>query len=653
MGARGEGRRCPPARVVAACLGLACVGSAADGQSVARQWNEALLEAIRIDTPRPTVHARNLFHVSVAMYDAWALYDDTATPYLVRERLSADDPDAARREAISFAAYRVLRARFANSPGKDESYAAFDAIMDGLGYDKLYENTVGGDPAAVGNRCAAMVIAYGLSDGANEAGNYADTTGYFPVNPPLDPTERGTSMLDPNRWQPLEINGGVQKFLTPQWNWVTPFALVRGQLGAPYHDMGAPPLLGGAGDADFKEGLIDFIMLSGELDPDSGVAIDASPGSIGNNSLGSDDGAGWDLNPYTGLPYAPNPVKLGDYGRVLAEFWADGPRSETPPGHWNAIANDASDDPRLEKRIGGAGEIVGDLEWDVKLYFALNGAVHDAAVVSWGMKEGYDSARPISMVRYCAGLGQSSDEGLPSYHPDGLPLVDGLIELITEQTTQDGERHEHLAGHEGEIAIVAWAGHPADPDNQYAGAAWILAEDWWPYQARGFVTPGFAGYSSGHSTFSRAAAEVLTAFTGEEFFPGGIGGYAVAQGQYGSIEYGPSEPVEIQWATYRDAADQAGISRRWGGIHVMADDYNGRISGAACGAEAWALALRYFGGEPPCPGDWDDDGNRNIIDIIAFLNAYTGGSGRADLTNDGVLNTLDVLAFLDAWASGC
>jgi len=51
--------------------------------SVAREWNEVLLEAIRNDFARPTVHAHNLFHVSVAMYDAWAAYDDVAQTYVL------------------------------------------------------------------------------------------------------------------------------------------------------------------------------------------------------------------------------------------------------------------------------------------------------------------------------------------------------------------------------------------------------------------------------------------------------------------------------------------------------------------------------------------------------------------------------------------
>ena len=73
------------------------------------------------------------------------------------------------------------------------------------------------------------------------------------------------------------------------------------------------------------------------------------------------------------------------------------------------------------------------LEWDVKLYLALNGAVHDAAVAAWGLKGHYDSVRPISMIRYMGGKGQSSDPDGPSYDPEGLPLEDGLIEVITDR----------------------------------------------------------------------------------------------------------------------------------------------------------------------------------------------------------------------------
>jgi hypothetical protein len=246
-------------------------------------------------------------------------------------------------------------------------------------------------------------------------------------------------------------------------------------------------------------------------------------------------------------------------------------------------------------RIGGAGREVDRLEWDVKLYFALNGAVHDAAVAAWGAKGFYDSARPISMIRYMGGKGQSSDPDGPSYDPDGLQLEPGLVEVITHASSAPGQRHHALADHVGEIAIRAWKGFPEDPATESSGVGWILAVDWVPYQLPTFVTPAFAGYVSGHSTFSRAAAEVLTAFTGSSYFPGGLYEVPVPAGSF-KVEHGPSKDLRLEWATYFDAADSAGISRLFMGIHVRADDFNGRRLGSVCGRDAWALAERYYEG---------------------------------------------------------
>lgn len=590
----------------------------ADGEhSVARLWNDELLDAIRRDTPRPTVHARNLFHVSIAMYDAWAVYDPRAEPYLHREFVIPRHDPAAQQEAISFAAYRVLEHRFASSPGASVSLAAFDALMEDLGYDPSFTSTVGRSPAAVGNRVAQTIIGYGTLDGANEASNYADTSGYTPVNSPMNPHESGTGLGDPNRWQPLEINGRTQVFLTPHWGDVTPFAMERHAATDVYFDPGAPPQLGGPGDAEFKEAILRVIAFSSVLDPTQDILVDRSPGVFGDNPLGTNDGGGHALNPATGQPYESNVVNLGDWGRVLAEFWADGPNSETPPGHWNTIANyvsDEMDELGLRKRIGGRGPAVDELEWDVKLYFTLNGAVHDAAIAAWDVKEQYDYVRPISMIRHMGELGQSSDPDAPSFHEHGLPLAPGLVEVITVESSAPGERHAHLAeadgSHVGEIAIFAWAGHPDDPDG-VGGVEWIRPEDWLPYQAETFVTPPFAGFVSGHSTFSRASAEVLTSFTGSEFFPGGLGTFVADTGTYLKFEGGPSERIELQWATYYDAADEAGLSRLYGGIHVDADDFDGRMIGSQVGTAAWRAAAQYFsprGNDDRGRGRDDDDG---------------------------------------------
>ncbi len=623
----------------------------ASGQhSVARLWNDALLDAIRLDFARPTVHARNLFHVSAGMYDAWAVFDATAAPYILGKTASAfscpfegfrprEGMTRARDEAISYAAYRLLTHRFQHSPGAVDSQSRFDSLMVVLGYDIAVQTTeyTTGNAAALGNYIASCIIRYGLQDGANEQEEYANQN-YFPVNLPLIPALSGNDALEnPNRWQPLSLDfvdqaGNpipirVPPFLSPEWGRVTAFALSPEDLTIyerdefeywVYHDPGAPPYaepeMGGGLTREYIWGFALVALWSSHLDPASGILIDISPASIGNlNSIdfprtveglrsfyndteGGDPSPGHAVNPVTGAPYEPQVVPLGDYARVLAEFWADGPDSETPPGHWFTILNYVSDHPLFTRRFQGVGAPIDDLEWDVKAYFTLGGAVHDAAVSAWGVKGWYDYVRPISAIRYMAGQGQSSDPGRGNYSPLGLPLVPGYLELVETGDPLAGDDGEHV----GKIKVYAWKGpdYIGDPDTDVAGVDWILAENWWPYQRPSFVTPPFAGYISGHSTFSRAAAEVMTLLTGDPFFPGGMGEFHAPRNAFLVFEEGPSVDVTLQWATYRDASDQTSLSRIWGGIHPPADDIPGRLIGERIGRDAFALASRYFSGNP-------------------------------------------------------
>jgi hypothetical protein len=582
-----------------------CTRADLGGRSVARVWDETTLELIRQVVPAPTVHARNLFHTSAAMWDAWAAYDPTADGYFVTEKHTTDDVQAAREVAMSQAAYRILRWRYATVSDLPAATDQLDAIMGNLCYPTDDESTEGDDPIALGNRIADAVIRFGATDGALEDERYEDSS-YRPANDPMVVSDPGTVMRAPNSWQPLSLGlqlsqnglpipGNVQTYIGPHWGYVTPFALPESPTGTPI-DPGQPPLLGDpVTDAEFKQAALDVLRYSSLLDPAESVEIDISPASAGDNTVGTNDGSGYDVNPVTGEPYPPEPTVAADLYRVIAEYWADGPTSETPPGHWNLIANSVADSPGFERRFGGEGPDIGPLEWDVKTYFALNGAVHDAAIAAWGLKANYDSVRPISMIRYMGGLGQSSDPGGPSYDPEGLPLETGLVEVITAESSAPDERHEGLVDHAGEIAVYAWRGAPEDPETQTSGVGWIRAIDWVPYQRPTFVTPSFAGYVSGHSTFSRAAAEVLTAVTGTPYFPGGLADWTVEQSDL-LHEEGPTEDVDLQWATYFDASDQAGISRLYGGIHIPQDDIEGREIGAHVGRGAWELAQTYFDG---------------------------------------------------------
>lgn len=144
-------------------------------------------------------------------------------------------------------------------------------------------------------------------------------------------------------------HNSAQPFTGPQWGFVRPFGLQASDGNATtgvYFDPGTPPQMPAQRD-QFVGNFTLVALFSSLLDPAQDVTWSASPANatLGANNPPPDAqpttcniergtpfctnrGAGHDFNPVTGQPYAPNPVARGDYARVLAEFWADGPDSE-------------------------------------------------------------------------------------------------------------------------------------------------------------------------------------------------------------------------------------------------------------------------------------------------------------------------------------
>jgi hypothetical protein len=297
-----------------------------------------------------------------------------------------------------------------------------------------------------------------------------------PVNSP-------DAINDPNRWQPLRVANGqggfvVQSYLGPHWGLVTPFALTSGS----------------------------------QFRPTTGPATIADP-----------------------LYWAQTQQVLGysagltDTQKVIAEYWKDGPRSETPPGHWCLFAQFVSARDQHE------------LDDDVFLFFAQANAVFDAGIAAWDAKRFYISVRPITAVHY----------------------------LYTGQM------------------VTAWAG-------PCLGTQPIPGQTWVPYQPTTIVTPPFPEYLSGHSTFSAASAEILARFTGSDTF----GSSTTIPALSSVVEPGctPSSDITLSWPTFSAAADQAGLSRRYGGIHFEQGDLDGRHLGRQVGALVWARAQAYLNG---------------------------------------------------------
>lgn len=543
--------------------------------SIGRRWVEQLLGAMRRDSPRVTVHARNAYHVAVALWDAWAAYDAAALGVVSAERLTAALPERARAEALSYAAYRVLRARYASAPGGATSLACFEAFMAKLGHDASDVHTDGDDPRALGNRVAAAVLARFADDGANEANDYADTSAFSSDSPRLLIDVPGAAVTDPLRWQPVGTDGSEPNagaFTTPHWGAVLPFALEPSGEGAPYVDVPAPPatLDAAARDAALLEDVTELLARGAELDAGDGVRLEPSPQG----------------------------VLRGDVARAAAELWSEAPGAASVPGVWLALASRLSDDAAFEPRVFGAGPRLTALDWDVHVYLALGGALHDAAIATWQHKRRFPTARPITLVRYLAGApggGAVTAQAAPS---PSLPVVPGLIERITAESSLPGARHAALARYVGELAVRAYRGEPPYPDTDAAGVGWVRATEWLPYAARAFVTPPSPAHVSATSSFGAAAARVLAALTGSAVLRGAPSRLRVAPGAL-RVERGPREVLDLEWPTYAAALEQSERAQLWNGSQLPRDAALGRTLGDVVGARAVERAALFFAASAP------------------------------------------------------
>jgi hypothetical protein len=450
------------------------------------RWNSVLLAAIRT-TAFPPVHAARAFAVvHTCMYDAWAAYDDVAVGTGsggALRRPASERTDVNKRKAASYAAYRALVDLFPTER------RLFDSEMARLGYDA--RNTSSAE-AEVGGRACDAVLTIRHADGANQLGDkngggpYSDYTGYSPINDV-------NRIIDPNRWQPLPPAkytmqavlasrwisiDAPQVFLAPHWGLVTPFGLASANQFAP-----APPAE--FGTPRYAQQVLEIIAHS---------------------------------------------ATLTDEHKAIALYWADGPNSETPPGHWNLFAQFVS---RRDRHT---------FDQDIKMFFVLGNALLDTSIAVWDCKRHFDYVRPVTAVRQ---------------------LYAGQL-------------------------IESWAG----PGK---GVQPIPGETFRSY----IPTPPFSEYTSGHSAFSTASAEVLRLVTGSDMFGAS---YTVRAGS-SFVEPGvaPSVSVTLNWATFEEAADQAGLSRQYAGLHFRDSDLSSRAMGRKIATVVWEKALSYFTGaaRPP------------------------------------------------------
>ena len=468
-------------------------GSGGGGSSIAVPkavvaWNKTALEAIRVVKPGPPMVARSLAIVHTAMFDAWAAYDNVALATRTRELLrrpAAERTPANKNKAMHVAAYLACLDQYPTEK------ARFDAALVAAGY--AVADTLSVDvtkPEGVGARAARELLDYRRTDGSNQSGSlspsgvpYADYTGYAPQNPAIifnQPTAL-SSIPKPDHWQPItyfddQNTAKTPAFIAPHWGVVTPFALSSGSQFRP-----APPKALG----------------TPEFTAQAQKVIDTQ-------------------------------IALTEKQKVIAEYWADGPASELPPGHWGLFAQVVSERDK------------NDDDKDVRMFFALSNAILDASIATWEAKRFYDYVRPITAIRF----------------------------LFAGKTLTG-------VGNSG----------PAAPLTSVQGEAWRT------FQVDTFPTPPFPEYTSGHSAFSSAGAAALRLFTGSDVFGGSYTQKAKTLRIDSTL---PAQDLTLTWPTFTAAAEEAGVSRIYGGIHFDDGNVAGLELGRKVGEQAYAKASTYW-----------------------------------------------------------
>src|SRR5262245_38447140 len=468
-------------------------------------WTQASLSEVRLSKLVPPMVARAQAIAHTCMYDAWAQYDAIAVGTVLGASLrqpATERTDDNKAKAISFAAYQCLVNLF---PAGDSRLAT---VIRDQGYNPHDKTT----PADIGKAAAQAVIDARSGDGSNQYGDlnnpqdtpdqcpnptgpYSDYTCYKPRNAPMafcTPLMSVCAPLpwdidDPNHWQPLigppELGSVMQKFVGPHWERVTPFALTSADQFDSLARAPAPDVF--QNRRHYEKNVDEILQFSAALDAER---------------------------------------------KLIVEYWADGPNSQQPPGHWGLFAQFVS--ARDQNTI----------DEDVMMFFAMHNASFDAGIVAWHFKRTYNSVRPITAVRYL----------------------------------KQGQQ------------VLAWGGPGRPTEN-------IPSEKWMPYNPGSNLTPAFPGYFSGHAVFSSASATVLRLFTSSDDFR-----YSERiPANFGRVEAGiPAVPTTVSFATFSEAAQQAGLSRLYGGIHFSDDNTSAQAVGALIGQQAWAKALTYFNGAP-------------------------------------------------------
>jgi hypothetical protein len=294
---------------------------------------------------------------------------------------------------------------------------------------------------------------------------------------------------EPHKWTPLQIGTKTQKYLTYNWNSVRSSCLSADDEAAI--------------KATAETHIVDGVARTAEIDE---------------------------------VVYITN--NLTDTQKMIAEFWAGGPGSVSPPCiavvMWSLFMR-AYSNTRL-------------IMYDTYFFSCLEMCIHvfEAGRLIWGLKKQYMQARPIQEIR-AAYRGQTMKNGFG-------------VDVLGESWTPFQE---------SDFVTPPFADFPSG----HSGFSQVFAD---------VMTKWFGETIPSTSRISNVDLSLISpvlASTTDLVFPTFIMPAGASQIQPGGAV--PASDITLRWTRWQDLADSAGISRKYGGIHATSAHTGSQALGRA------------------------------------------------------------------------
>lgn len=561
---------------------------------VVTEWNNLGLTLVKKAERGPTISSRFMAYLNAALYSAWAAYSSDAAPWLSTVQsdvvfASTNEASTARFLSMSTAAYHVFvdfaagdssflnQAQLEIDSGEDaeviraEMLSLADSIIDeskalaSARLDPFSANSLLSDSESLANAIASEILAFAMTDGAQPLNNYADSTAPYGPIPWAAPAPTISQRNNINFYNEIAyVNEGGVEFPVYEFPDYDPRIAARA-AGATWDSEGKllidnplpvtinPAVL--SGDVRLSstwQSLTEWGIFPPTADGGTQVPLTSHWGEVSTFALAS----GAALRPDTiKTPYVNGALNMdfvdeaaqlvgfaqlmkdrvdgGALQRAQSEYWELGDSTPYPPGWWTEIAVDLAVRDALS------------LEESLRLMMTVSQAVFDAGVTAWDSKFHFDSVRPYTVINQLY-LGSV----LPSFRGDVV----------------------------------------AGTDDRNV---------WFPFQLRRNFTPPFPDVPSGHSAFSYAATTVISQILSSNIFDyqseAFISRFDLTDGFDGDAQNG-NEETTLSWEFLSLAAEEAGRSRLYGGIHMMDGNWIGLKMGIQTGHAALAKVDALFSG---------------------------------------------------------